>query len=329
MKGSLIALVGTLVVAFGVSCGSTDGGSGADAQVLDLSQFPTPTRSQAAPEPEPTSQVAAAQAQTQLSQDEDVSETAEVAPMSPEELQELRQRLQSGELSEEEAQQTIQRLRSGFGGGGGSQAVGSIKTVSESALTVTTQLATVTASVGEGTNISITSILEPTALTAGSQVMVVSERVEGSTLARTITIVPEGQGGFGRGAGVFGGGQGGAGVFGGGQGGAGVFGGGQGGAGGFGGGQGGQGAVGARPLFGTVGSIEDSGFTLETQQGPLPIAMNEETLVVETRQGTVDDLEVGMQVRVIGPADENGEIDARSIIVTPDGLENLRGFGGG
>ena len=309
MKGSLIALVGTLVVAFGVSCGSTDGGSGADAQVLDLSQFPTPTRSQAAPEPEPTSQVAAAQAQTQLSQDEDVSETAEVAPMSPEELQELRQRLQSGELSEEEAQQTIQRLRSGFGGGGGSQAVGSIKTVSESALTVTTQLATVTASVGEGTNISITSILEPTALTAGSQVMVVSERVEGSTLARTITIVPEGQGGFGRGAGGFGGGQGGAG--------------------GFGGGQGRQGAVGARPLFGTVGSIEDSGFTLETQQGPLPIAMNEETLVVETRQGTVDDLEVGMQVRVIGPADENGEIDARSIIVTPDGLENLRGFGGG
>ena len=139
--------------------------------------------------------------------------------------------------------------------------------------------------------------------------MVVSERVEGSTLARTITIVPEGQGGFGRGAGVFGGGQGGAG--------------------GFGGGQGRQGAVGARPLFGTVGSIEDSGFTLETQQGPLPIAMNEETLVVETRQGTVDDLEVGMQVRVIGPADENGEIDARSIIVTPDGLENLRGFGGG
>ena len=174
---------------------------------------------------------------------------------------------------------------------------------------MTTQLATVTASVGEGTNISITSILEPTALTAGSQVMVVSERVEGSTLARTITIVPEGQGGFGRGAGVFGGGQGGAG--------------------GFGGGQGRQGAVGARPLFGTVGSIEDSGFTLETQQGPLPIAMNEETLVVETRQGTVDDLEVGMQVRVIGPADENGEIDARSIIVTPDGLENLRGFGGG
>ena len=282
---------------------------GLDAQMSDLSQFPTPTRSQAAPEPEPTSQVAAAQAQTQLSQDEDVSETAEVAPMSPEELQELRQRLQSGELSEEEAQQTIQRLRSGFGGGGGSQAVGSIKTVSESALTVTTQLATVTASVGEGTNISITSILEPTALTDGSQVVVVSERVEGGTLARTITIVPEGQGGFGRGAGVFGGGQGSAG--------------------GFGGGQGGQGAVGARPLFGTVGSIEDSGFTLETQQGPLPIAMNEETLVVETRQGTVDDLEVGMQVRVIGPADENGEIDARSIIVTPDGLENLRGFGGG
>ena len=218
--------------------------------------------------------------------------------MSQEELEQLRQKLQSGELSAEERQEAIQRLRAqfgggqgggGFGGGGGTQAVGSIEGVSGNTITVATELATVTASVGENTNISITSILEPASLTDGAQVMVFSERVEGSTLARAITIIPEGQGGFGRARG----------------------GGGQGGQGGFGGGQAGAAGGGVRPLFGTIESIADSGFTLETQQGPLPIAMNDETVIIETGQGTLADLEAGMQVRVTGAADEDGTISAR------------------
>ena len=131
--------------------------------------------------------------------------------------------------------------------------------------------------------------------------MVFSERVEGSTLARAITIIPEGQGGFGRARG----------------------GGGQGGQGGFGGGQAGAAGGGVRPLFGTIESIVDSGFTLETQQGPLPIAMNDETIIIETGQGTLADLEAGMQVRVTGAADEDGTISARNVIVTPEGLEGI------
>ena len=334
MKGSLIGLLGVLAVSFAVSCGSSDGGGGSDnaASVADLSQFPTPTRSQAAPQP--TSQPGTVQVQPV--QGEEGDEASDVAPLSEEELQQAVQRLRSGELSEEEAQQAIERLRSQFGGGQGGgglggltvrQAVGTIEGIDDGTIAVATEVAKVTARVGEDTNISITSVLEPTALTDGSQVMVVSERVEGSTLARTITIVLQGQGGFGRG--LFGGGQGGVGRFGGDQAGGGGLSGAQGGVGRFGGGQGGQGDVGARPLLGTIVSIGDSGFTLETQQGPLPIAMNEETIVVESRQGTLADLEVGMQVRVSGAEDEGGSIDARSVVVTPEGFEDFRGSGGG
>ena len=320
-------LVGILTFAFAVACGSADEGGGtgaaAAAQVADLSDFPTPTRSQAAPQPEPTQAVAAAAVQTQTDRNEDEGASAEVEPMSQEELQQLRQRLQSGELSAEERQEAIQRLRAQFGGGqggpggfggGGTQAIGSIEGISGNTITVATELAPITASVGENTIIRITSILEPAALTEGAQAMVVSERVDGSTLARVITLIPEGQGGLGRGRGGFGGGGGQAG---------------QAAQGGFGGGQAGQGGGGARPLFGAIESIADSSFTLETQQGPLPIAMNEETVIIQTNEGALADLEAGMQVRVAGPANDEGTIEARTVVVTPEGLEDIPGLGGG
>ncbi|MYD50746.1 MAG: hypothetical protein F4W93_04585 [Dehalococcoidia bacterium] len=321
MSRALIILAGALILAFAVACGSADDESGtgapAAAQVADLSQFPTPTRSQAAPQPEPTQPVAAAAVQTQSEDSDSESETAAVEPMSQEELQQLRQRLQSGELSAEERQEAIQRLRAqfgggqgggGFGGGGGTQAVGSIESINGNTLAVTTELATISATVGENANIRITSVLEPTELTEGAQIMVVSERVDGSTLARVITVVPEGQGGFGRrGAG---GGQGGQAAVGGAQ-------------------QGGQAGGGARPLFGSIESIADRGFTLETQQGPLPIAVNDETVIIQTLQGTVADLKAGMQVSVFGAADDEGTIEARTVAVIPAGLEDIPGLGGG
>ena len=312
---------GALVLVFTLACGSADDESGtgapAAAQVADLSQFPTPTRSQAAPQPEPTQAVAAAAAQTSSEDSDSESEAAAVEPMSQEELQQLRQRLQSGELSAEERQEAIQRLRAqfggggqgggGFGGGGGTQVIGSIESISGSTLSVSTELATISANVGENANIRITSVLKPTELTEGAQVMVVSERVDGSTLARVITVVPEGQGGFGRrGAG-----------------------GGQGGQGAVGGAQGGQAVGGARPLFGAIESMADNGFTLETQQGPLPIAMNDETVIIQTVQGTLANLKAGMQVNVFGAADDEGTIEARTVAVIPAGLEDIPGLGGG
>ena len=297
-----------------LACGSSEQeASPTTAQVADVSQFPTPTRSQA--EPQPTSPPAVAQVQTSQ---EAGGSNDEQAPMTEEEIQDLRQRLQSGELSEEEARQAFQRLRSQFGDGpggpGGSQVAGSIESLEESSLTVATDLASVSVNVGTDAVIRVTSVLEPTALADDTQVMVVSERLEGKTLARVITIIPEGQTGFrGGGLGRLGGGQG---TPGGGQG-------------GFGANQaapgGGQGGFGGnRSLFGTVTGVSDTGFTLETQQGPLPIAIDEDSVILETREGAFTDLEIGMQVRIAGPAAENGTIEARSVIVTPEGLEDTR-----
>ena len=147
MSRALVIIVGALIITVAVACGSADEGGGtgaaAAAQVADLSQFPTPTRSQAAPQPEPTQQVAAAAVQTQAEGSESESEAAEVEPMTQEELQELRDKMRSGQLSEDEMAEAVQRLRAqfgggqgggGFGGGGGTQAVGSIESISGSTI---------------------------------------------------------------------------------------------------------------------------------------------------------------------------------------------------
>ena len=328
MKRLLVAIHMAAIVALAVACGSgSDEGSVSTLPTADISSFPTPSGSRATPtpEPEPTATAATAQSTQATEVPEDTENVAADAPaLTPEELQELRARLQSGELSEEEAQEVLERLRSQFGGaqggagrggfgpGGlaGSQAVGTIESIDGNTMIVTTELAEVTATLGDNTITNITFVLGPSAMTDDMQVIVVSERVDGGNLARAITIVPEEQGGLGRGAGGFGG---------------------------LGGGQAGPGGPGelelgaTRPLAGSVTAATASGFTLETQQGPLPISLDEETLIIETRQGTAADLEAGMRVTVVGQADEEGVISALAVNVVPEGLDlqNTRGFGGG
>ena len=325
MNRPMVAIVAALLVVIVLACGSGgDEGSSSALPTADISSFPTPSGSRATPtlEPEPTENALSAQS-TEVSED-DENAAADAPPVTPEELQELRTRLQSGELSEEEAQELLERLRSqlggdqggpgrgGFGPGGfaGSQVQGVIESIDGNTLVVSTELAAVTATLGENTITSITSILGPSALAEDTQVMVVSERVDGGNLARTITILPEEQGGFGRGAGGFGG---------------------------LGGGQAGQGSPGStelggtRPLTGSVTAATANRFTLETPQGPLPISVDEETVIIETRQGTAADLEAGMRVTVVGQADEEGTISAVAVNVVPEGvdLQTTRGPGDG
>ena len=82
------------------------------------------------------------------------------------------------------------------------------------------------------------------------------------------------------------------------------------------------------PLFGTIDTVNGSVLTIETQQGPLPVTIDEDTNIIQTTQGTVADLEPGMQVSVNGVTDDSGVIDARLVNVTPEGLEGVGGFGG-
>ena len=310
MRKLLIVLLGTILLA-SAACGNPeDGGDVSVVPTADLSQFPTPSGSRSTPLP---TQLPADQVQGE-------SPTANTPPLTQEEFQQLRQRIQSGELSQEEAQELFQQLQEQFGpgdggrpfgGGGARQTVGAIERIEQDSLTITTEAGIVTVAIGADTQIMVTSVLDTTALSEGAQVVVAVERDLGMTLATTIALVSENQGGFDPFPGVTGAAPGGPGAFG-----------------------GGQEISGVSALFGSIVSLDESTFTLETRQGPLRITTDQESIVVETSDGTLVDLKTGIQIRIVGPADEAGGIDAITILTIPEGLENVPdlgrgGFGGG
>jgi hypothetical protein len=229
-----------------------------------------------------------------------------------EQLAALRERFQSGEVTEEELAELREQFQGGggFGGGGfGSFAggftpmVGAIESIDGSLVSVGTADGVLTAMVGGDVTVSISSETGVEGLELGQQVSVIGERDEtGSFMASAITVVTEG--------GAFGGGR-------------------TGGQrqGGFGGGGGGLG--GTRALTGTVDSIEEGRITIETEQGPLPVAVNDDTTVRITSLGTIGDLELGMNVVIIGQPDEDGQVVATSVNVVPEGVtQGLGGAGG-
>lgn len=91
--------------------------------------------------------------------------------------------------------------------------------------------------------------------------------------------------------------------------------------GGFGGGGGGGGG-----LFGTIESIEGDTLTINTQRGPLQADVGPETTILIFADGTLADLEPGMQVSVISERAADGSVIATSITLRPEGAG---GFGGG
>lgn len=368
---ALISLVGILVLGLAAGCGSAENDAPAAAQA-DLSEFPTPTKSLASTNSDTTDASESSVSQTQPTDATDGD--AENEPISEEELQQILQRIQSGDMSPEEFMQIAEQLEAqfggevgGFGGMSGTQALGTIQSIDGNAITIETETGPVTANLSNDTMISVTSVRDPSELAEGMQVIAFSERVDGRTTARMITIEPDGQeAGFGqRGQGGqdgsgFGGafpgrqripiapGQGGfpggnqrarvveSEIITEGPGGPGavvVFEGsfaddaalgaeGQSGGGGF------AGAMGVPPLFGSIESVSGNVITIDTQQGPLPVTLDDETIISQTKQGTVEDLKVGMQVTAFGPSGEDGTIDAQIVNTLPEGIEDLDGFGG-
>lgn len=96
--------------------------------------------------------------------------------------------------------------------------------------------------------------------------------------------------------------------------------------GGFGGGGGGQRFGGGDGLFGTIESIEGDTLTINTQRGPLQADVGPETTILIFADGTLADLEPGMQVTVISERAADGSVVATSITLRPEGAG---GFGGG
>ena len=72
-------------------------------------------------------------------------------------------------------------------------------------------------------------------------------------------------------------------------------------------------------LTGTIDGIEGSVVTVNTSQGPLVATVGADTTIQVTVQGSLEDLKPGVQVTVIGQRGEDGTVQARSILITPEG----------
>lgn len=88
----------------------------------------------------------------------------------------------------------------------------------------------------------------------------------------------------------------------------------------------GLGFGGAGGLTGTIEGIEGDTITINTAQGPLLATIGADTTIQIFVEGTLTDLENGIQVTVRGQRGEDGTVEATSITVTPEGLGGL--FGG-
>lgn len=315
MKFFVIMLLGVAVLGAGLGGGALawtilrDDGSSEVAAV----DFPRPTvitasqvASETAPVADTSDAVDASEAPSTSALQVAPSALAEAATDGPtqEQFAELRERFQSGEVTEEDLADLRKQFQGagGFGGGGfgGGFApmVGAIESIDGNLVSVGTPEGVLTAMVGGDATVSISSETGVEGLELGQQVSVNGERDDtGSFVASAITVVTEG--------GAFGGGR-------------------TGGQrqGGF----GGRGFGGTRALTGTVDSIEEGRVTIDTEQGPLPVAVNEDTTVRITSQGTIGDLELGMNVVIIGQPDEDGQVVANSVNVVPEGV--TQGFGG-
>lgn len=96
-------------------------------------------------------------------------------------------------------------------------------------------------------------------------------------------------------------------------------------------GGGGTGFGGIGGLTGTIDGIEGNVVTVSTSQGPLVATVGADTTVQMTVQGSLEDLEPGVQVTVIGQRGEDGTVQAVTIIILPEGGGLFGGgqFGGG
>ena len=99
---------------------------------------------------------------------------------------------------------------------------------------------------------------------------------------------------------------------------------------GFGSGTGGENFGGRAGLTGTIESVSENTVMITTPQGPLRATIGEDTLIQRLAEVTVADLLEGTRVTVIGQPGDSGGVEARSILIVPegDGLFGESFFGG-
>ena len=86
-------------------------------------------------------------------------------------------------------------------------------------------------------------------------------------------------------------------------------------------------------LVGVIDSLEDGAIVVSGPQSSLEAMVGEDTTITIFSQGTLEDLEAGRQVMIVGEPNEDGSFTAVSVIVIPEGMilpfgAGRGGFGG-
>ena len=82
-------------------------------------------------------------------------------------------------------------------------------------------------------------------------------------------------------------------------------------------------------LVGVIDSLEDGAIVVSGPQGGLEATVGEDTTITIFSQGTLEDLEAGQQVMIVGEPNEDGSLKAVSVIVIPEGMAMPFGAGRG
>ena len=83
----------------------------------------------------------------------------------------------------------------------------------------------------------------------------------------------------------------------------------------------GRGFGGRRGVSGVIGEVADNQVTITTPQGPVIVTLGQDTSINQVIEGSRKDLIKGTRVRVVGPRDDDGRVQARAITLVPGGFQ--------
>lgn len=72
-------------------------------------------------------------------------------------------------------------------------------------------------------------------------------------------------------------------------------------------------------VSGTVESIDSPNLTIKTDAGETLVIVGESTSISKVSQVSIEDIQVGEEVTVIGASNDDGNVEASAIVISPDG----------
>jgi len=72
-------------------------------------------------------------------------------------------------------------------------------------------------------------------------------------------------------------------------------------------------------------AVDDDALTLESPRGQLAVTLSESTRIYEVSESGREALAAETRVRVLGSRNPEGGILAQSVVIVPEGVENLFG----